>query len=183
MCFCQIVQGKPPLAKAVYEAGFLEVFDKMTHHYNPMQRVSKNNHVWTAWSMGLKDVVEGAQAVGIEVIQPLLDVGALDSVISALNAYQMMGKPEEANVIGMQWGILNILEILLKSTHAAPIVSRKLRGAGADSFRYLLDNPLVNLPALGWETGPQATRIAAMVCASPFSRRHISATADTLFLS
>lgn len=181
ICFCQIVQGKPSLAKAVYEAGFLEVFDKLTKRYTPMQRISKSNHVSTGWFGALKDVVEGAQAAGIEVIQPLLDVGALDSVISALNAYQMLGKPEEANVIGMQWSMLNILEILLKSTHAAPIVSRKLRGAGADSFRYLLDNPLLNLPSVGFETGSQATRIAAMVRASLFSLRHISATADTLF--
>eukprot|EP01043_Picozoa_sp_COSAG02_P068075 COSAG02_NODE_11171_length_1777_cov_2.868892_1_plen_409_part_00 len=182
-CVCQIVQGKPPLAKAVYEAGFLEVFDKLTQRYNPMQRISKTNHVSTAWFSALKDVVEGAQAAGCDLIQPLLDVGALDSVISALNAYQMMGKPEEANVIIMQWSMLNILEILLKSTHAAPIVSKKLRGAGADSFRYLLDNPLVNLPSVGFETGSQATRIAAMVRVSLFSRRHISATADTPFLS
>ena len=183
ICLCQIVQGKPSLAKAVYEAGFLEAFDTLMQRYNPMQRISKSNQVASAFFMALKDVIEGAQAAGIDVIQPLLDVGALDSAISAVNAYAMLGKPEEGNVCGMQWGVVNVLEILLKSAHAAPIVARKLRSAGVDSFRYLIDHPLINLPSIGFETGSQATRIAAMVRVSLFSRRHISATADTLFLS
>ena len=39
----------------------------------------------------------------------------------------------------------------------------KLRSAGVDCFRYLLDNPLPMIAAYGKETGVIATKIAAFV--------------------
>jgi hypothetical protein len=55
-----------------------------------------------------------------------------------------------------------MLEILLSSPQAQPVVA-KLRSAGVDSFRFVLDNPLLLIPSIGWETSANATKIAALV--------------------
>lgn len=157
-----IVLGKPPNGKALWEAGFLEVFNDAMQHYNPMERISKSNLVPSAIFCALKDVVQGAQMEGVEVIQLLLDASALDVAISSLISYQLLGKPEEASVAGVCWGVLSMLETLLDSPQARQIVTGKLRSAGVDSFRYMLDHPLFILDT-GWDTGVHATRIAALV--------------------
>lgn len=146
--------------KAAWDAGFLECFQDLMQRYNPMERISKSNLVPTGAFAGLRSVVRATQQ---EVIQPLLDAGALDIAITALNAYQMLGKPEQASVCAITWGVLATLEDLLRSEQARPIVTKKLRSAGVESFRYILDHPLVNFAELGLETGPQATYIAALV--------------------
>jgi hypothetical protein len=163
VCLSHMVQTKPTLAKAVYEAGFLGLFRALMERYNPMERIARDNLVAAGMFCAFKDVVVGRQDVGVEVIQPLLDAGALDIAISALNAYQMLGKPEQASVISVNWGVLMALEILLSSPQARPIVTSKLRGAGADSFRYLMDHPLTMAADLGVETGATAVTIAAQV--------------------
>jgi hypothetical protein len=53
-----------------------------------MERIGRQDLIPTAILCAFKDVVEGAQVEGVEVIQPLLDVGALDIAISSLTAYQ-----------------------------------------------------------------------------------------------
>jgi hypothetical protein len=163
LCLCWIVQFRPPAGKAVYEAGFLEVFKATMQRHNPMERISKHCLVASGIMCAFKDVVEGAQGAGLEVIQPLLDAGALDIAISSLTAYQMLGKPDDAGVIYLTWGVLHSLEILLGSAQARPIVVAKLRSAGVDSLRYMLDHPLVTLGDFGQGSGAQATRVAALV--------------------
>lgn len=60
-------------------------------------------------------------------------------------------------------GGLELLERLnLGSPQAKPIVD-KIRSAGVDCFRYMLDHPLVMYGEIGLETGASATRIAALV--------------------
>ena len=103
--------------------------------------------------------MEGAQSTGVDVIQPLLEKGAVDLAISTLTAYQMLGKPEDASVCAVWWGALFTLEILLASPGAKAIVA-KLRSAGV---RHLLDTPLVQMSSMGLETGVSATKVAVMV--------------------
>jgi hypothetical protein len=160
---CQITQNRSPVAKAVYEAGFLGVFDDVMQRYNPMERISGQNLILTGVFSAFRDVIKGAQQEGVNVIQPLLDVGALDIAISALNAYQMLGKPEQVGVCVFTFGVLDTLELLLGSEQARPIVTSKLRSAGVDSFRYMLDHPLAHVASMGMETGIQGTKIAALV--------------------
>jgi hypothetical protein len=74
-----------------------------------------------------------------------------------------MDRPSDCNINSLQWGSLWLLEVLLSSPEAAQQIVSKLRGAGSDAFRYLLDHPLSMLGDLGYETGSQATRIAALV--------------------
>ena len=81
-----LLQGKSTLGKAVWEAGFLEVFEVSMQRYGPMERISKSNMIAGGILNALNPVVEGAQLQGVEVIQPMLDAGALDISISTLNA-------------------------------------------------------------------------------------------------
>ena len=110
-----------------------------------------------------KDVVEGCEHAGIDVIQPLLDAGTVDLAISSLHAYMMMSDPSDGNVNSLQWGGLWFFDVLLSSPQAAQPIIAKLRSAGVDAFRYVLDHPLVMMGDLCYETGPIATRIAAIV--------------------
>jgi hypothetical protein len=102
----------------------------------------------------------------IEIVQPLLDAGVVDSAISMLAAYQMLGNPSEANAVGLLT-CLFFLEIVLGSSQPEVIV-RKLRGTGVETFRYLLDQPVLVLPDLGFESGVKA-RVLQHWCASSFS--------------
>jgi hypothetical protein len=98
---------------------------------------------------------------GVDVVQSLIDAGAVDVAISSIQAYQMIG-PKETSVCTVQWGALWCLDTLLGSRHAEPIC-QKLRSAGVDAVRYVLDHPLAAMAAAGSESGTQATRIAALV--------------------
>ena len=99
---------------------------------------------------------------GVDVVQPLLDAGAIDIAISALTAYHMLGNPMQASCCALTYGALNMLEVLLKSVHAKPVAD-KLRASGQASFRYLLDHPRFNFKAICLETGVQAAKAAALV--------------------
>ena len=161
-CMCWMLMSRPLMAKALWKAGFLGIFEATMRKYNPMEMVGRQNLIPSGILFVLKDLVEGAQAAGIEVIQPLLDSGAVDIAISVLTAFKMLGKPEAASVAAIQWGALFVLEVLVSSVEAEPVVA-KLRSNGVESFRYLLDHPLVLVEVLGQETGVSATTIAALV--------------------
>ena len=100
------------------------------------------------------------------MVQALLDTGALDAAISTLSAYQMLGQPQQASICAVWWGALFTLQILLGSPNAGPTVAAKLRSAGVESVRFLLDHPLVQLADIGLETGVTTTGIAALVWGS-----------------
>ena len=158
---------KPPVAAALLEAGFFDVARSSLQRYNPIERVMRRNLIPSAI---LNAMVDLAVTLGTEAVQPFLDAGAVDIVISTLTAYQMLGKPDEVSVVAVQYGGLTSLEALnLSSPEAQPIVA-KIRSAGVDSFRFMLDNPLVLMADFGFETGVSATKIAALVRSAPFCR-------------
>ena len=139
-CQCWMAMGNERVARALFEAGFLAVFRAAMDRFTPLQRISRENMVGCGLFIAFKEVTEQAQAAGIEVVQPLLDAGAVDIVVSTLTAFQMLG-PADTSVTAVIWGMLFTLEVLLGSPQAKLIVAR-LRSAGVDSFRYLLDvNP------------------------------------------
>ena len=156
--------GRASVGKAVFEAGAPDVFASTMARYNALERISTTNLVSLAVLGGLfKEVAETAQAAGVDIVTPLLATGAVDVAISTLTAYQMLNKPEAVSALGIQWGALYFLEVMnLNSPQAQPVVA-KLRSAGVDSFRYLLDHPLAFVADLGIETGVAATKIAALV--------------------
>ena len=77
---------------------------------------------------------------GVDVVQPLLDAGAIDIAISALTAYHMLGNPMQASCCALTYGALNMLEVLLKSVQAKPIAD-KLRGRALESGERSPDAP------------------------------------------
>ena len=151
------------MGATLFEAGFLEAFQLLMRRYNPMERIGQRDLIPTSMLGALKDVTDAAQQAGVEVIQPLIDAGAADVAISALAAYHMLGEPGAASPSAIQWGALETLEIMLRSPRQAEPIVAKLRSAGVDSFRYLLDHPLVQFVEMELGTAVNATRIAAQV--------------------
>jgi hypothetical protein len=148
----------PKGAQVLFAAGFVDVAQAALQRWNPIGRISKQNIVPSAILTALKDCSHSAASEGTEIIQPLLDAGVVDIVISTLTAYQMLG-PEHASVVAVEFGALEMIQVLVSSPEQAKPIAAKLRSAGVDSFRYILDHPLVCLTTL-CETGPAATRKA-----------------------
>jgi hypothetical protein len=155
-------------AKAVFEAGFVEVAHAALQHWNPIERISKQNIVASAILTALKDCGNSAARAGVEIVQPLLDAGIVDIILTTLTAYQMLG-PDLSSVVAVQFGALEQLKALLHYTvpgaqgqRQSKPIAEKVRSAGCDAIRYVLDHPLTVFP-LFLESGPTATRIAAMV--------------------
>eukprot|EP01043_Picozoa_sp_COSAG02_P058080 COSAG02_NODE_7167_length_3141_cov_3.358317_5_plen_195_part_01 len=59
----------PTVAKAVWEAGFLEVFQTSIARFNPMERVSRRQLIPSAILDCMKNVILSLQTEGIEVVQ------------------------------------------------------------------------------------------------------------------
>ena len=91
------------VAKAVWEAGFLDVMQPALRRFDAMEQISGSSQhcVSSAILTTGMDVVQSAQAAGIDVVQPLVDAGVADQVISKLSAYQELGDPELASVAVM----------------------------------------------------------------------------------
>jgi hypothetical protein len=157
--------GTPPVAATVWRAGFLDVVMNLLERYNPVERICKRNTVVCGHTAALQNTVNVSLQSGVlardDMVQSLIDAGAVDCAISSIQAYQLIG-PGETSVCTVQWGAVWMLDILLGSPHA-DTVCHKLRSAGVDALRYLLDHPLEAMAAVGAETGNQATRIAALV--------------------
>ena len=154
--------NNPLASKAVFERGFLDAFQASIAAFNPMELVSRQLLISSALLDAVMNATRGAQAAGVEVVQPLLDAGAVDVAISILTAYQMLGDPDEACNISVTLGSLYFLEVGLGSARDSEKIVAKLRRAGVECIRYLLDNPLSMIASLGLASGVQATKIAAM---------------------
>jgi hypothetical protein len=123
----------PPVARLLWDNGFLDLARSSLQQYNPMERVMRTHLIPSAIFNAWTDII---RHIGAEAVQPLLDAGAVEIAISTLTAYQMLGKPEEASALAVAWGACGLLDILLGSLQAKPIV-QKLRSAGVDAFRYV----------------------------------------------
>ena len=162
ICLCWLAQHMPPVGKALWEARFLDVYTATLQRYSPMERVQRTQPVCSGMICALNTVVQAAQLAGVDVVQPMLDAGGIDHAISTVTAYHMLGNPEQASICSLTYGALFILDVLLGSAQAK-LVAEKIKSAGVESFRYLLDHPRSNLDDIGLETGFQATKIAALV--------------------
>ena len=167
-CCCSSVSSRHPgVGKALFEAGFLDIYEDTLQRYNPIERISKRDLIPCMVLGASRDVMEGAQIGGVDVTPALVRAGVIEAAVGSLTAYQMLGRPEDVAINALQWGGVYMLEVLMSDVESAPIVAAKLRSAGVDIFRYLLDNPLVLLADLGWETSIHATKVAALVRCLP----------------
>eukprot|EP01047_Picozoa_sp_COSAG01_P029435 COSAG01_NODE_2019_length_8634_cov_14.764499_7_plen_445_part_00 len=177
-----MMEGQPLVAKALWEAGFLDVVQTVIKRWNPLERIDRRNLIASNMLGAFKSIVDHAQQAGVDVMPALLSTEVVDIPISSLVAYKFMRKPEEASVNAIQWGALHLLEDLHLDTPQAKPVVDKLRNAGVDAFRYALDHPLVAMKDIGLVRTPRprycngnsltplmqdttvhATRIAAVV--------------------
>jgi hypothetical protein len=176
-----LLGGAPPsIAQALFEAGFVQVFLEHLRPFSPAEQIAKKHMEVTSMFSALKDVVQGAQKAGIDVMQPLLDAGAIDIALSTLTAYQRdVGDPQEVSVVAVVWGTLFLLETLAfrGSAADAAIIVAKLRAESQGAFMYLLDHPLAFLKDFGFDTGTIGTRIAATV----WGREEEAAAGDDAF--
>jgi hypothetical protein len=146
-CLCWMpmlgVGAPPTVAKALWEAGFVEVFLAHLHAFSPEEQIGRTHIATTSMFCALKDVVQGAQAAGVDVVRPLLDVGAIDIALSTLTAYQSVGDAEAVSVTAVAWGTLLLLETLAfrGSAAVAKEIVEKLRAESRSTFMYLLDHP------------------------------------------
>ena len=164
-CCCTFSQVG--FGKALFEAGFMDIYKDTLQRYNPIERISKRDLIPCIVLGASRDVMEGAQIGGVDVTPALVRAGVIEAAVGSLTAYQMLGRPEDVAINALQWGGVYMLEVLMSDVESAPIVAAKLRSAGVDIFRYLLDNPLVLLADLGWETSIHATKVAALVRCLP----------------
>jgi hypothetical protein len=162
-----ITQLRPALGKELWlqAEDFLGVMEACLKRFNPLERVGRRDLVTTGVFVAIQAVVMSANTAGVDVISGhggLLDSGSIDTAITTLNAYAMLGEDEQGDVCAVQWGALFTLEIVIGSPQAGPIIE-KLRSAGINSFRYVLDHPLAMAADFGVETSVHAVRIAALV--------------------
>jgi hypothetical protein len=158
-----VVGLNPRVAVPLGEAGFVELAMAALQKYSPLERIGRRQLTPTAIFSALGNLVSQMTLGGADVVPALLAAGAIDMAISCLTAYQVLGNAAEASVMSVWYGGLDFLDKLrLGSPEAAPIVE-KLRSAGVDAFRFILDNPLAYLRVLGLETAPTAVRVAALV--------------------
>ena len=79
----------------------------------------------TAVFLAMNCVVEAVAArTQVDIVPALLDSGIIDMVISALIAYQLMDKPEDASVTNVWFGLYMIDRGDLASPAAKPIVDK-----------------------------------------------------------
>jgi hypothetical protein len=91
----------------------MEVMQTALQRWDPLERVRRRCLAPTAIFCSIKDVAQGVLALGGEAVGPLVEGGWLELIVSALNAYQLLARPEESSVALLQWGVLSCLEVML----------------------------------------------------------------------
>ena len=76
---------------------------------------------------------------------------------------QVLGKAEATSVCSAWYGGVALLGLLGLTSPEGKPVAEKLRSAGTDSFRFVLEHPLVHFRELGMNSGKDATTVAALV--------------------
>ena len=106
----------------------MEVMQTALQRWDPLERVRRRCLAPTAIFCSIKDVAQGVLALGGEAVGPLVEGGWLELIVSALNAYQLLARPEESSVALLQWGVLSCLEVMLGASadqvRKTPLFSR-----------------------------------------------------------
>ena len=160
-----MMMQSPAVAADQLEAGFLDVAMPIVQRYNPMERIGLRVQLPHVIMHALGDCMLSLSPGPLaDMATKMMAAEMLDIIISSLTAYMMLNSPADSNVDLLVCAVVQ-LETLLGSAEGETVKS-KLRSAGTDAFRYLLDNPLVFLTGFGhtiYGTGSSATGAAATV--------------------
>lgn len=160
---CLLPQGAvgAPIARAIIEAGFIEAAVKTLQSYSVAELLT--HVIPSGVTVAIKDVAENAMVSGINVAQPMLDGGLVDILIGMLQSYVTMEQRKDVSRCAVWYGAMFGLEVcLLGAVDPAPIIA-KLRAETKETFRFIRDNPIIQVASMGLVSGVQTTKIAAVV--------------------
>jgi hypothetical protein len=154
------VVGRPAVAVKLIEEGAIPVLVNMMCQVTPRQLIEAegfglrpNGYALVA----LKDLVESAQAGGIDLTAQLLSCGLIDLLVSALGAVEEVG---EENVHGtvITWGMLMLLMVMDGRSLSA--IEDQIRGIPS-ALRYVKESKITNCSDLGMSCSVFGTIVAA----------------------
>jgi hypothetical protein len=156
---CQALVGKPAIAIKLLEQDGMAVLMDILRSVSPetlvtTAGVSRGGHGVTFWVV--KELVESAQAGGIDMTAQLVSCGYIDLVVSSLSAVQRSGA-DNANGVIIVNGVLWLLRVL--DGEALGEIEDKLRMIPS-AFRYLKDAKIFQVQDFGLSCGPFASAIA-----------------------
>jgi hypothetical protein len=156
MALQQGVMGRPAVAAKLLELDAVAVLMGILRQASPTELVatagfSRRPHGYALVAM--KDLVESAQASGVDLTAELLAVGYIDTLMSALSAVEEVGA-DRANGCVVVWGGLWILSLL--DGEALPQIEDKLR-AIPSALRYAKESKIANCADFGVTAGTAAT--------------------------
>ena len=105
----------------------------------------------------MKELVEGCQAVGMDLSAQLLSCGCVDMIVSALTAVEKLGS-DSVNPFQLVWNILRFVTIL--DGEALGQIEAKLR-AVPSALRYIYENNRNHIADFGFKSSTMMTILAA----------------------
>lgn len=135
--------GRPAIAQKLVERGFIEMVAAGLKQGTPMEWVTRlsgeHRFLFGPLWAGMKEVVEAAQAAGVDVIQPMMSTGIIGMMFSCLKAYEMLGGngADTANVYSVSMGVSWTFFIL--DIARSPVLQSMIRES-ASTFRFILQD-------------------------------------------
>ena len=105
----------------------------------------------------MKDLIEGAQAIGRDLTDQLLDIGYIDTLLECLRSVPEVGC-ENCNGIVCAWGYMRTLNVLFGEKIEE--IEEKLR-AEKNALRYVIDNNVIFMEPYGLQSSTMG-----MICAA-----------------
>jgi hypothetical protein len=162
LVLCHSMMGRAAVAQRVLDHGILEVTISNLKQASPQEWVSTSHYNRAGFVGGafiaLKDVVESAQAGGVDLTSQLLATGLIDMCVDALEAAVVV--EADASPIVITYGVLPLL-MNLDGEHIDEVYS-KIR-AVAPALRHVIDHDIVFAEAFGFNSAVYATCIVAIV--------------------
>jgi hypothetical protein len=142
------IVNRPAVAVKALEHDAVEILMRILREATPTELIATAGHAQRPHGLAIsvmKDLVETAQAVDVDMTAQLLSCGYIDVLISALNAATELGA-EHVNAEVVTYGGLWLLKVLDgKMLHQ---IEDKLRASPA-MLRYMVDSTFTrNLPLL-----------------------------------
>ena len=155
------LMGKPAVVELLLdEHDAVAAFVGVMRHVTPAQLVSapgfsRRPHGTTMHAM--KDLIEGAQAIGRDLTAQLLNIGYIDLLLESLRSVPEVGC-ENCNGVVCAWGYMRTLNVVFGEKIEE--IEGKLRKE-SDALRYVIDNNIIFMEPYGLQSSTMG-----MICAA-----------------